>query len=241
MRAHFNPVSLWMRGVLQDEYGVPARSLKLRTNQQEQVPGWKPPEWMEIERLPKGQKIEDVLPRGEIDACMLPEISPKHSRIPGVRRLWPNFREVEKRLLFAHEDLSDSPCRRGEEFNSRKTSMGGARVSSSLYQSQGDGHQARERHAAIFSCLVWRRTGRRDESCSAAMLGPTISKTIAHVLETMTRYAEMVGVTERKLEINDLFAESAVGRRITLDELRYMAIQSLGCHSGTTVTRSRQD
>jgi 4,5-dihydroxyphthalate decarboxylase len=96
MRADFNPVSLWMRGILQDEYGVPARSLKLRTNQQEQVPGWEPPEWMEIERLPKGQKIEDVLPTRSIDACMLPEISLKHTRMPGVRRLWPNFREVEK-------------------------------------------------------------------------------------------------------------------------------------------------
>jgi 4,5-dihydroxyphthalate decarboxylase len=29
-----------------------------------------------------------------------------------------------------------------------------------------------------------------------------------HVLETMTRYAEMVGVTERKLEIGDLFVEN---------------------------------
>ena len=29
MRAHFNPVSLWMRGVLQEEHGVPARSLQL--------------------------------------------------------------------------------------------------------------------------------------------------------------------------------------------------------------------
>ena len=64
MRAHFNPVSLWMRGVLQEEHGVPARSLRIRTNQQEQVPGWQPPEWMEIVRLPKGQKIEDVLPSG---------------------------------------------------------------------------------------------------------------------------------------------------------------------------------
>ena len=61
MRAHFNPVSLWMRGVLQEDYGVPARSLRLRTNQQEQVPGWQPPDWMDYERLPKGQKIEDVL------------------------------------------------------------------------------------------------------------------------------------------------------------------------------------
>jgi len=32
------------------------------------------------------------------------------------------------------------------------------------------------------------------------------------VLETMARYAEMVGVTDRKLEIKDLFAESALSR-----------------------------
>src|SRR4029077_18097365 len=30
------------------------------------------------------------------------------------------------------------------------------------------------------------------------------------VLETMTRYAALVGVTARKLEINELFAESAL-------------------------------
>jgi 4,5-dihydroxyphthalate decarboxylase len=33
-----------------------------------------------------------------------------------------------------------------------------------------------------------------------------------HVLETMARYAEMVGVTERKLEIGDLFAESVLAQ-----------------------------
>ena len=30
------------------------------------------------------------------------------------------------------------------------------------------------------------------------------------VLETMARYAEMVGITERKLEIKEMFAESAL-------------------------------
>jgi hypothetical protein len=30
------------------------------------------------------------------------------------------------------------------------------------------------------------------------------------VLETLARYAEMVGVTDRKLEIKDMFAESVL-------------------------------
>src|SRR4029434_1257810 len=44
MRAHFNPVSLWMRGLFQEEYGVEVRSLKIRTNHQEQGACVQPPE-----------------------------------------------------------------------------------------------------------------------------------------------------------------------------------------------------
>jgi 4,5-dihydroxyphthalate decarboxylase len=54
-------------------------------------------DWMEIERVPEAEKIEEALLRGDTDACMLAEINPKLARhTPGVRRLWPNFREVEK-------------------------------------------------------------------------------------------------------------------------------------------------
>jgi hypothetical protein len=34
-------------------------------------------------------------------------------------------------------------------------------------------------------------------------------------LETMARYAEMVGITERRLEIKDMFAESALAEDAT--------------------------
>ena len=42
------------------------------------------------------------------------------------------------------------------------------------------------------------------------MPGRTIFKDNRVVLETMARYAEMVGITERKLEIKEMFAESAL-------------------------------
>jgi 4,5-dihydroxyphthalate decarboxylase len=98
MRAHFNPVSLWMRGVLHEDYGVPARSLRLRTNQQEQVPGWQPPDWMEIDAYRRGKRSKTFCRSVKSTPASLPEITPKHTRhIPEVRRLWPNFREVEKK------------------------------------------------------------------------------------------------------------------------------------------------
>ena len=208
MRAHFNPVSLWMRGILQDEHGVPARSLKLRTNQQEQVPGWEPPEWMQIERLPKGQKIEDVLPAGSIDACMLPEISPKHTRMPGMRRLWPNFREVEKQyylrtkifpirhvVVVKNEILEKHPW-----------------VAQSLVTAFTEAKERGIKHVSDTrrSFLAWYGAELEEER---ELFGrdswPYNIKDNRAVLETMTRYAEMTGVTERKLEISDMCVESA--------------------------------
>jgi len=208
MRAHFNPVSLWMRGILQDEHGVPARSLKLRTNQQEQVPGWEPPEWMQIERLPKGQKIEDVLPAGSIDACMLPEISPKHTRMPGVRRLWPNFREVEKQyylrtkifpirhvVVVKNEILEKHPW-----------------VAQSLVTAFTEAKERGIKHVSDTrrSFLAWYGAELEEErKLFGGDTWPYNIKDNRAVLETMTRYAEMTGVTERKLEISDMFVESA--------------------------------
>jgi 4,5-dihydroxyphthalate decarboxylase len=210
MRAHFNPVSLWMRGVLQEDYGVTARSLRIRTNQQEQVPGWEPPDWMEIERLPKGQKIEDVLALGAIDACMLPEISPKHTHhIAGVRRLWPNFREVEKEYY-----------RRTQIFPIRhvvvvKNSILERHpwVERSLVDAFTKAKEIGIKHVSDTrrSFLAWYGAELEEER---ELFGddawPYNIKDNRVVLETMARYAEMVGVTDRKLEIKEMFAESAL-------------------------------
>jgi len=210
MRAHFNPVSLWMRGVLQDEYGVPARSLKIRTNQQEQVPGWQPPEWLDIERLPKGQKIEDVLPHGTVDACMLPEITPRHARdIPGVRRLWPNFRAVEKAyylrtkifpirhvVVLKNSILESHPwvARHLVEAFTKAKELGIKHVSDTRRSFLAWYGAELEEERELFGGDAW----------------PYNIKDNRLVLETMARYAEMAGLTDRRLEIKEMFAESVL-------------------------------
>jgi 4,5-dihydroxyphthalate decarboxylase len=210
MRAHFNPVSLWMRGVLQEEYGVPARSLRLRTNQQEQVPGWQPPEWMDYERLPKGQKIEDVLPHGTIDACMLPEITRKHTRqIPEVRRLWPNFREVEREYYLRtkifpirHVVVVKNSILESHPWAAR-----------SLVEAFTKAKEIGIKHVSDTrrSFLAWYGAELEEErELFGEDAWPYNVKDNRVVLEKMVRYAEMVGITDRKLEIKDLFAESAL-------------------------------
>jgi 4,5-dihydroxyphthalate decarboxylase len=209
MRAHFNPVSLWMRGVLQDEYGVPARSLKIRTNQQEQVPGWQPPEWMVIERLPKGKKIEDVLSDGEIDACMLPEIAPKHFQISGVRRLWPNFRDVEKEyylrtkifpirhvLVVKNSVLERHPwaVRSLIDAFTKAKEIGIKHVSDTRRSFLAWYGAELEEERELFGDDAW----------------PYNINENRHVLDTMARYAEMVGITERRLDLREMFAEGVL-------------------------------
>jgi len=210
MRAHFNPVSLWVRGLLQEEFGVPVRSLKLRTNQREQVPGWTPPEWMEIQRVPEGEKIEDALLKNQIDACMLPEIRPKLGRQTiGVRRLWPNYREVEKAyylrtkifpirhvVVVKNDILEKNPW---------------------VAQSLVDAFTSAKRLGIKYvsdtrrSFLAWYGAEIEEElELFGADAWPYNLKDNRKELETMARYAQMVGITARKLELKDMFAESAL-------------------------------
>ena len=209
MRAHFNPVSLWMRGVLQDDYGVPARSLKIRTNQQEQVPGWQPPDWMAIERLPKGKKIEDVFPDGAIDAYMLPEIAPKHFQISGVRRLWPNFRNVEKEyylrtkifpirhvVVVKNSILERYPwaARSLIDAFTKAKEIGIKHVSDTRRSFLAWYGAELEEERELFGDDAW----------------PYNITDNRHVLDTMARYAEMVGLTERRLDLREMFAEGVL-------------------------------
>jgi 4,5-dihydroxyphthalate decarboxylase len=209
MRAHFNPVSLWMRGVLQEDYGVPARSLRIRANQQEQVPGWEPPEWMDYERLPKGQKIEDVLPHGGVDACMLPEISPKHTHLAGVRRLWPNFRDVEKQYYLRTKIF---PIRHVVVVKNSILEKN-PWVARSLIDVFSKAKEIGIKHVSDTrrSFLAWYGAELEEErELFGADAWPYNIKDNRMVLKTMIRYAEMVGVTDRRLEIKDLFAESTL-------------------------------
>jgi 4,5-dihydroxyphthalate decarboxylase len=210
MRAHFNPVSLWMRGVLQEDYGVPARSLRLRTNQQEQVPGWQPPEWMEIERIPKGLKVEALLRQGEVDACMLPEINPQLAHhTPGVRRLWPNFREIEKEYYLRtkifpirHVAVVKNSILEHHPWVARNLVKAFTKA-----KEMGIKHVSDTRR----SFLAWYGAELEEErELFGEDAWPYNINENRIVLETMIRYAEMVGITNRKLEIKDLFAESAL-------------------------------
>ncbi len=86
---------LWIRGILESEYGVPHTEIRWITELEEDVE-FKPADGLVLERAPAGRTVEDMLVEGEVDAVLHPDlIEPIVTGDPRVGRLFENYREVE--------------------------------------------------------------------------------------------------------------------------------------------------
>ena len=86
---------LWMRGILEHEYGVPHRSMDWYSELDESIE-FDPPEDLNLTRLPDDKSVETMLAEGELDAVLHPDlIKPLVDKDPRVGRLFPNFKEEE--------------------------------------------------------------------------------------------------------------------------------------------------
>jgi 4,5-dihydroxyphthalate decarboxylase len=96
VHGHFNPIALWIRGLLQHEFNLPPSEIHWIADGSEDMPGWSPPSWLRIERAPAGRNMQDLLKASEIDAQILSDSSADAVAMnKTARRLWPNYREVE--------------------------------------------------------------------------------------------------------------------------------------------------
>jgi 4,5-dihydroxyphthalate decarboxylase len=86
---------LWMRGLLEKEYGVPHRSIEWVAELDEEV-DFKPPPGLTLTRLPDHKSVEAMLAEGEVDAVIHADIiKPFAAKDPRVGRLWPNYKQEE--------------------------------------------------------------------------------------------------------------------------------------------------
>jgi 4,5-dihydroxyphthalate decarboxylase len=85
----------WMRGHLEQDYGVPHRSITwvIETDDDASLQA---PAGLKIERLPGGKNVEEMLLTSEIGAMIAPNVTRMIAeRDPRVARLFPNYRELE--------------------------------------------------------------------------------------------------------------------------------------------------
>jgi 4,5-dihydroxyphthalate decarboxylase len=86
---------LWMRGILEHDYGVPHKSIEWLSELDEDV-DFSPPPGLHITQVSQDKSLEDMLVDGEIDALLSPDlIRPLTAGDKRVGRLFPNYKEEE--------------------------------------------------------------------------------------------------------------------------------------------------
>ncbi len=210
LQAHFNPIAVWMRGVLKHEHGVAPGEMRWITNSKEQVSPWEPPEWLHVEQAPAGRRVPEMLEAGEIDAYMLPTIGSAFRAGKSVgRRLWPDYREVEAdyyrrtgiyplrhtvvvkdEVLERHPWVADTLLRAFEE----------AKVRGLEYM-----RDPRRSYLAWYGEAI-----EADESVLGRDPFPYSVEAQRHALDTMLMYASEQAVTTRRLTVDELFAASTL-------------------------------
>ena len=212
IHGHFNPIALWIRGLLQHEFRLPPSEIHWVADGSEDVPGWSPPSWLRLERAPAGRKMQDLLRTGELDAQILSDSGTDAATINKVvRRLWPNYREVEADyyrrtgifpirhlVVVKHEVLQHDPD-----------------VAAHLVRAFEEAKQQAYKYWADHrrSSLAWFGAEQEEER---ALLGadpwPYSVEKNRVVLETLLDYAFEQALTERRLNIEEIFAPSITER-----------------------------
>ncbi len=86
---------LWLRGILEQEYGVPHKSCEWFSEIDEDVE-FVPPADLKLTRLPDDKYVEKMLVSGELDAVLHPDlIEPFLEGNPNVARLFPDYKNDE--------------------------------------------------------------------------------------------------------------------------------------------------
>jgi len=86
---------LWMRGILEHEYGVPLKSIEWFAELGDDVEV-KPPAGLKLTRLPDNKSVETMLAEGELDAVLHSDlIKPFLAKDARVARLFPSYKDEE--------------------------------------------------------------------------------------------------------------------------------------------------
>jgi len=86
---------LWMRGILQHEYGVPLNSIEWFAELDDDVEVHLPPD-IRYTRLPSDKSVETMLAEGELDAVLHSDlVKPFLAKDPRVARLFPDNKAEE--------------------------------------------------------------------------------------------------------------------------------------------------
>jgi len=207
---------VWLRGILQDEYGVKPTDISWRQGGIEE-PGrtertpLKPIPGLDLKSVPD-KALSAMLEAGELDA-MFSARAPSCfvKRAPNIARLFPDYREVEKAYykktgMFPIMHLMGVKRHLVERHPWLPASLYKAFVEAKKYAM----HDVRDINALLVT-LPWLIAEAEE---SVALMGEDFwrygVKENAKEIEALTRYAYEQGLVSRKLSPEDLFPPSVI-------------------------------
>lgn len=203
--------TVWVRGILQHEYGVDLAQIDWRT--------WARQSRMEIE-LPKKYSIRPVgadktpdklLIDGDIDALVGPNIFPSLIGHPKVRRLFENYRDVEAEFFrktnifpIMHAVALREELWREHPWIAVSLFKAFQRAKEIAYQKLND-------VSAYKISLAWFRepVAHQESTLGADPWAYGLAKN-RHIVETLMTYLHEQGLVERTLPVEELFAANTL-------------------------------
>ena len=206
---------VWMRGMLEDEYGVHPKDIHWRSGGQEEAgrderTPLELTNGVDLQPIPDDRTLVQMFEAGELDALMTARApSSFDNGMPKIARLFPNYREVEKayyqktnlfpimHLVGIRNDLAE-----------RYPWLAGSLYKAFL-EAKSIALEEVGQIAALNVTLPWAEAEALE---SRALMGNDywrygISE-CAHEIDTAARYSFDQGLSVRRLTAEDLFAES---------------------------------
>lgn len=206
---------VWMRGILEDEYGVKPIDIHWRSGGQEE-PGRdeRTPltltNGVDLQPIPEDRTLVEMFEAGELDALMTARAPSSFIRgAPGVARLFPDYRRVERAY---YEKTRMFPIMHlmgvRKELAERYPWLPGS-LYKALLEAKNLALDAVREIAALNVTLPWVEAEALE---TRALMGADYWRygvaECAHEIEALARYSYDQGLSERRLTAEDLFAPS---------------------------------
>jgi len=194
--------AVWLRGILKDQYDVPAEKIIWVEDEPEHFSQYRPPARFTVEKAPDGETLRSLLDAGKIDALAAPRV-PERSKSPKVRALFENpyteIREYFRRhsffpintvLTVPKATLKKSPDLPRAVFTAFESALG-------LYREELRKGGREDEHSGL-------SLKRLEEEAGVTLPGYGFKENREN-LATMIRYCYGQGVIQRRYEPEELF------------------------------------
>ncbi|MGA7430644.1 MAG: ABC transporter substrate-binding protein [Xanthobacteraceae bacterium] len=204
---------VWLRGILQYEYGVPLESIEWFCELDETI-NFDGASRLNIVRLPHDSSVEQMLAEGELDALLHPDlIRPLLDKDPRVARLFPDYRQEE---LGYYQKTGIFPIMHVLGIK-REIVENNPWVAINLFQAFDESRRLamkRMENPRVVP-LVWYREAWEEQE---SIFGDDpweygLSKQNENTLSTLVKYAHEQGLTKRQLPLDELFLNVFQGRK----------------------------